>query len=50
MAGDRFTVADITALCALDFGKVAKIRLVPDKHPHLIAWHERCAARPSTKA
>ena len=50
MAGDRFTVADITALCALDFGKVAKVRLAPDKHPHLIAWHERCAARPSTKA
>jgi glutathione S-transferase len=50
MAGDRFTVADITALCAIDFGKVAKVRLVPDKHPHLIAWHERCAARPSSKA
>ena len=50
MAGDRFTVADITALCAIDFGKVAKVRLQPDKHPHLIAWHERCAARPSTKA
>ena len=50
MAGDRFTVADITALCALDFGKVAKVRLAPDKHPHLIAWHERCAARPSSKA
>jgi glutathione S-transferase len=50
MAGDRFTVADITALCAIDFGKVAKVRLAPDKHPHLIAWHERCAARPSTKA
>lgn len=50
MAGDRFTVADITALCAIDFGKVAKIRLQPDKHPHLIAWHARCAERPSTKA
>ena len=50
MAGERFTVADITALCAIDFGKVAKVRLQPDKHPHLIAWHERCAARPSTKA
>jgi glutathione S-transferase len=50
MAGDRFTVADITALCAIDFGKVAKVRLAPDKHPHLIAWHERCAARPSSKA
>jgi len=44
MAGDRFTVADITALCAIDFGKVAKI------HPHLIAWHARCSERPSAKA
>jgi len=50
MAGDRFTVADITALCAIDFGKVAKVRLQPDKHPHLIAWHARCSERPSTKA
>ena len=50
MAGDRFTVADITALCAIDFGKVAKIRLQPDKHPNLIAWHARCSERPSTKA
>ena len=50
MAGDRFTVADITALCAIDFGKVAKVRLQPEKHPSLIAWHARCSERPSTKA
>lgn len=50
MAGNRFTVADITALCAIDFGKVAKVRLSPDKHPHLVAWHARCSERPSTKA
>jgi glutathione S-transferase len=50
MAGNRFTVADITALCAIDFGKVAKVRLSPDNHPHLIAWHARCSERPSAKA
>lgn len=50
MAGDRFTVADITALCAIDFGRVAKIRLDPEKHTHLIAWHARCAERPSSRA
>ena len=50
MAGDRFTVADITAICAIDFGKVSKIRLEPEKHPNLIAWHARCAERPSMKA
>jgi glutathione S-transferase len=50
MAGDRFTVADITALCAIDFGKVSKVRLDPEKHSHLVAWHARVAERPSTKA
>jgi glutathione S-transferase len=50
MAGDRFTVADITALCAIDFGKVSKVRLDPEKHSNLVAWHARVAERPSTKA
>ncbi|HSD86355.1 MAG TPA: glutathione S-transferase family protein [Kofleriaceae bacterium] len=50
MAGDRFTVADITALCAIDFGKVVDIRLKPDAHPNLVAWHKRVSERPSTKA
>ncbi|HEY1558469.1 MAG TPA: glutathione S-transferase family protein [Kofleriaceae bacterium] len=50
MAGERFTVADITALCAIDFGKVSNIRLDPTKHPHLVAWHGRVSERPSAKA
>lgn len=50
MAGDRFTVADITALCAIDFGKVSNIRLSPETHPNLVAWHQRVSERPSTKA
>ncbi|HTR52849.1 MAG TPA: glutathione S-transferase family protein [Kofleriaceae bacterium] len=50
MAGDRFTVADITALCAIDFGKVSNIRLDPAKHPHLLAWHARVTERPSSTA
>ncbi len=50
MAGDRFTVADITAMCALDFGKVSNIRLAPEAHPQLVAWHERVSERPSAKA
>jgi len=49
-AGDRFTVADITALCAIDFGKVSKIRIDPATHPNLAAWHARVSARPSAKA
>jgi glutathione S-transferase len=49
-AGPRYTVADITALCAVDFGKVSNIRIDPDKHPHLAAWRARVGARPSAKA
>jgi len=49
-AGERFTVADITALCAIDFGKVSDVRLKPELHPNLIAWHQRITARPSAKA
>ncbi|MDB4960313.1 MAG: glutathione S-transferase [Myxococcales bacterium] len=50
LAGDRFTVADITAMCALDFGKVSDIRIHAATHPNLAAWHTRVAERPSSKA
>lgn len=50
MAGDRFTVADITAMCALDFGKVSGVRIDPETHPNLAAWHKRVSDRPSSKA
>jgi glutathione S-transferase len=50
MAGDRFTVADITALCAIDFGKVSQLRIDAKAHPNLAAWHARVTERPSSKA
>jgi glutathione S-transferase len=50
LAGPRFTVADITALCAIDFGKVSSLRINAETHPQLAAWHARVSARPSTKA
>ncbi|NVB79949.1 MAG: glutathione S-transferase family protein [Kofleriaceae bacterium] len=50
MAGDRFTVADITAMCAIDFGKVSDIRIKADVHPNLAAWHKRVSERPTSKA
>lgn len=50
LAGARFTVADITALCAIDFGKVSNVRLDAATHPHLVAWHQRVTERPSAKA
>lgn len=50
MAGSRFTVADITAMCAIDFGRVSDIRIKAERHPHLAAWHQRVSTRPSAKA
>jgi len=50
MGGDRYTVADITAMCALDFGKVVDIRINSETHPKLHAWHKRVSDRPSAKA
>lgn len=50
IAGQRFTVADITALCAIDFGRISNIRINGETHPNLKSWHERVSARPSTKA
>ncbi len=50
IAGPRFTVADITALCAIDFGKVVKLRINAETHPNLAAWHARISARPSAVA
>jgi glutathione S-transferase len=50
MAGNRFTVADITALCAIDFGKVSNIRIDAEKQPNLASWHKRVSERPSSKA
>lgn len=50
VAGERFTVADITALCAIDFGKVSNVRINAQQHPQLAAWHARVSERPSAKA
>lgn len=49
IAGDDYSIADITALVAVDFMKVAKLE-VPDDLTHVKAWHERVSSRPSAKA
>lgn len=49
LAGDDYSVADITLMCGLDFGKVSGIR-VGDDLPNLKRWHTEVAARPSAKA
>jgi glutathione S-transferase len=49
IAGDRFTIADITALAGIDFGRVSGIRVQPDQK-NLARWHEAVGSRPSARA
>jgi glutathione S-transferase len=49
IAGPRYTIADITALCGIDFGRVSKIRIAPE-HTNLNRWHAEVSGRPSAKA
>lgn len=49
MAGDKFSIADITGLCAVDFGRVVDIRIT-DKQINLKRWYEQISGRPSAKA
>lgn len=50
MAGDGFSVADITGLCMIDFAS-ALVELPPDPGlTHLHAWHARVSERPSAGA
>ena len=49
IAGDRFTVADITAMVALDFMRVIKVE-VPEGYAHLRRWKSVVSERPSAKA
>ena len=46
MAGDTFTLADITTYVLVDFARVIKLR-VTDAHPALLAWYDAMKARPS---
>ncbi|MGH1413062.1 MAG: glutathione S-transferase family protein [Pelagimonas sp.] len=49
LAGDNFSVADITAFAGLVFAGFAKVD-VPKECANLIAWHARMSARPSVEA
>jgi glutathione S-transferase len=49
VAGDDYSVADITALVAVDFARVARIQR-PEGANNLDRWHQEVSARPSAKA
>jgi glutathione S-transferase len=51
LAGQRFTVADITAFCALEFARgLMKFKPGAAGLQHLQAWRDRIAERPSAAA
>jgi glutathione S-transferase len=46
IATDRFSIVDITAVVALDFARVVKVK-PGDQHPHLVRWRTALAQRPA---
>ena len=49
LAGESYTVADITAMIAVDFMRVSKLA-VPENLANVRRWHDAVSARPSAKA
>ena len=49
VAGDHYSVADITGMIAVDFMKPAKLT-VPDELANLRRWHAQVSHRPSARA
>lgn len=50
IAGERFTIADITAFCALEFAKLMRFSAGAQGFAALQAWRDRVADRPSAQA
>ena len=49
VAGDRYTIADITLLIGVDFGRASDIR-ISSEQKNLVRWYEEVSSRPSAKA
>ena len=49
IAADRFTIADITALIAIDFARVVNIK-ISEEQTNLKRWYNAVSSRPSAKA
>lgn len=48
IAGDSYSIADITALVTVDFARVIKVRISEDM-PNVLRWYEAVKQRPSAK-
>ncbi len=49
IAGDRYTIADITGMIGMDFMKPAKIER-PEHLSNVMRWYQAASSRPSAKA
>ena len=46
IASDRFSVADITAVVAVDFARIVKVK-PGEQHSNIVRWRAALAQRPS---
>jgi glutathione S-transferase len=46
VATDRLSIADITAVVAVDFSRVVRVK-PGEQHPHLVRWRAAMASRPA---
>ncbi|GAA6153159.1 glutathione S-transferase family protein [Pseudoteredinibacter isoporae] len=49
VAGDHFSIADITAICAIDFARVMKLN-PGEQHSNINRWRDAVSSRPSASA
>ena len=49
VAGDRFSIADISLFCALEFGRALELS-IPNAFCNLNRWHAEISSRPSVAA
>ena len=47
VAANQFSIADITAVVAVDFARVVKVKPDAEQHPHLLRWRAEMALRPA---
>src|SRR5262249_18617086 len=48
VAGGRFSVADITAVCGIDFAKLVGLK-IPDDCSHVARWYDEMETRPAVR-
>jgi glutathione S-transferase len=46
IAAQQFSIADITAVVAVDFARIIKVK-PDDRHPHLRRWRQAMQQRPA---